>query len=55
MFFVHVQFRPNKDRSIVMLASSVRLCSILRFKAPEWFLICWQIAPHSYMSSYMAF
>jgi hypothetical protein len=34
--FVHVPFCPNKDRSIVMLASSVRLCSILRFKALEW-------------------
>jgi hypothetical protein len=33
-----------------MLASSVRLCSILRLKAPKWFLICWQIASHSYMS-----
>jgi hypothetical protein len=48
-------FIQNKDRFIVMLASSVRLCSVSRFKAPEWFLICWQIAFHSYMSSYMAF
>jgi hypothetical protein len=53
MVFVHEQCYLNKDRSIVMLASSVRLCSILRFKAPEWFLICWHIASHSYMSSYM--
>jgi hypothetical protein len=26
-----------------------------RFKVPEWYLICWQIAFRSYMSSYMAF
>jgi hypothetical protein len=45
----------SKDRSFVMLTSSVRLCSILHSEAPEWFLVCWQIAPYSYMSSYMAF
>jgi hypothetical protein len=48
-------FYPNKDRSIVMLASSVRLCSVLYFEVPEWFLVCWQIASYSYMSSHMAF
>jgi hypothetical protein len=53
--FVHVHFCPNEDRSIVMLASSFRLCFVLRFEAPEWFLVCWQIASHSYMSSHMAF
>jgi hypothetical protein len=53
--FVHVQFCSNKDRSIVMLASSVRLCSVIHFRAPEWFLVCWQIASYSYMSSHMAF
>jgi hypothetical protein len=37
-----------------MLMSSVRLCSFLHFEAPEWFLVCWQIAPYSYMSSHMA-
>jgi hypothetical protein len=25
------------------------------FKAPKWFLIYWQMASHSHMSSYMAF
>jgi hypothetical protein len=34
----------------VMLTSSVRLCCVLHFEAPEWFLVCWQIAPYSYMS-----
>jgi hypothetical protein len=53
--FVHEQRYPNKDWSIVMLASSIRLCSVLSFKAPEWFSISWQIASHSYMSLYMAF
>jgi hypothetical protein len=53
--FVHGQCHLDKDRSIVMHTSSIRLCSVLRFKAPEWFLICWQIASCSYMSSYMAF
>jgi hypothetical protein len=38
-----------------MLASSVRLCSVIRFKTLEWFLVCWQIAHYSYMSSHMAF
>jgi hypothetical protein len=53
--FVHVQFYLNKDRSFAMLTSSVRLCSVLYFEAPEWFLVCWQIASYSYMSSHMAF
>jgi hypothetical protein len=34
---VHVHLYPNKDRSIVMLTSSIRLCYLLHFKAPEWF------------------
>jgi hypothetical protein len=53
--FVHVQFYLNKDRSFVMLTSSVRLCSVLHFEAPEWFLVRWQIASCSYMSSHLAF
>jgi hypothetical protein len=48
-------FCSNKDRSIVMLTSSVRLCYVLHFKASEWFLVCWQIASCSYVSSHMAF
>jgi hypothetical protein len=32
-----------------MLMSSIRLCHFLHFKAPEWFLVCWQIALYSYM------
>jgi hypothetical protein len=52
---VHVHLYPNKDRSVVMLMSSIRLCYYLHFKAPEWFLVCWQIALYSYMSSHMAF
>jgi hypothetical protein len=48
-------FCLNKDRSFVMLTSSVRLCSFLRFEASEWFLVCWHIASCSYMSSHMAF
>jgi hypothetical protein len=52
---VHGQHYLNKDRSFVTLTSSIRLCSVLRFKAPEWFSICWQIASRSYMSLYMAF
>jgi hypothetical protein len=33
----HVHLYPNKDRSIVMLTSSIRLCYVLRFKAPNGF------------------
>jgi hypothetical protein len=51
----HVHLYPNKDRYIVMLMSSIRLCYFLQFKAPEWFLVCWQIALYSYMSSHLAF
>jgi hypothetical protein len=51
----HVHLYPDKDRSIVMLTSSIRLCYFLRIEAPEWFLICWQIALYSYMSSRLAF
>jgi hypothetical protein len=53
--FVHVRFCPNRDRSIVMLTSPIRLYLVLHFKVPEWLLVCWQIASHSYMSSHMAF
>jgi hypothetical protein len=53
--FVHEQCYSKKDWFIIILTSSIQLCSVLRFKAPEWFSICWQIASHSYMSSYMAF
>jgi hypothetical protein len=35
--FAHVHFYPNKDRSIVMLTSSIRLCYFLHFKAPNGF------------------
>jgi hypothetical protein len=52
--FAHVHLHPNKDRSVVMLVSSIRLCYLLHFKAPEWFLDCWQIALYSYMSSHLA-
>jgi hypothetical protein len=52
---VHVRLYPNKDRSIVTLTSSIQLCYSLHFKAPEWFLVCWQIALYSYMSSHLAF
>jgi hypothetical protein len=48
-------FCSNRDRSIVMLTSPVRLYPVLHFEAPEWFLVCWQIASYSYMSSHMAF
>jgi hypothetical protein len=51
---MHEQLCLNKDRSFVMLAPSIRLCSVLCSKAPECFSTCWQIAPYSYMSSYMA-
>jgi hypothetical protein len=27
----------------------------LHFEASDWFLVCWKIASHSYMSSHMAF
>jgi hypothetical protein len=50
--FAHMHFFLNKDRSIVMLTSSIRLCYFLHFKAPEWFLVSWQIAFYSYMSSH---
>jgi hypothetical protein len=33
----HMHLDPNKDRSVVMLMSSIRLCYFLHFKAPEWF------------------
>jgi hypothetical protein len=52
--FVHVRFCQNRDGSIVMLTSLVRLYLVLHFKAPEWFPVCWQIASCSYMSSHMA-
>jgi hypothetical protein len=48
-------FDQNKDRSFVMLTLSARLCSVLHFEAPKWFLVCWQIAFCSYMSSHMAY
>jgi hypothetical protein len=51
----HVYLYPNKDRSIVTLTSSIRLCYLLRIEFPEWFLVCWQIALYSYMSSHLAF
>jgi hypothetical protein len=51
----HVHLYRDKDRSIVMLTSSIRLCYFLRVEAPEWFLVCWQIALYSYMSSHLAF
>jgi hypothetical protein len=53
--FAHVRFCSNRDRSIVMLTSPVRLYPVLHFEAPEWFLVCWQIASCSYMSSHMTF
>jgi hypothetical protein len=31
----HVHLYPNKDRSIVMLTSSIRLCYFSHLKAPE--------------------
>jgi hypothetical protein len=52
---VHERRCLNKDWPFVMLTSSIRLCSVLCFKVPEWFSIYWQIASHSYMSSHMAF
>jgi hypothetical protein len=33
--FAHVHLYPNKDRSIVMLTSSIWLCYFLHFKAPN--------------------
>jgi hypothetical protein len=33
----HLHLYPNKDRSTVMLTSSIRLYYFLHFKAPEWF------------------
>jgi hypothetical protein len=51
---VHEQRYLKTDLSS-MLTSSIRLCSVTCFKAPEWFSICWQIASRSYMSLYMAF
>jgi hypothetical protein len=53
--FAHVHLYSNRDRSIVMLTSSIRLCYLLHSKAPEWFLVCWQIALYSYVSSHLAF
>jgi hypothetical protein len=50
----HVHLYPNKDRSTVMLTSSIRLCYFSYFEAPEWFLVRWQIALYSYMSSHLA-
>jgi hypothetical protein len=50
----HVHLYPNKDRSVVMLTSSIRLCYFSHFEAPEWFLVRWQIALYSYMSSHLA-
>jgi hypothetical protein len=54
MVLCKYNFYLNKDRFSVMLTLSVRLCFVLHFEAPEWFLVCWQIAPYSYMSSHMA-
>jgi hypothetical protein len=50
----HVHLYPNKDRSTIMLTSSIRLCYFLEFEAPEWFLVRWQIALYSYMTSHLA-
>jgi hypothetical protein len=47
-------FIQIKTDFFVMLMSSVRLCSVLHFEAPEWFLVYWQIASCSYMSSHLA-
>jgi hypothetical protein len=33
----HVHLCPDKDRFVVMLTSSIRLCYFFLFKAPEWF------------------
>jgi hypothetical protein len=54
MTFVYVQFYPIK-RSIYRHAYIIRSAMFfLHFKAPEWFLVCWQIASYSYMSSHLA-
>jgi hypothetical protein len=54
MTFVYVQFYPIK-KSIYRYAYIIRLAMFfLHFKAPEWFLVCWQIASYSYMSSHLA-
>jgi hypothetical protein len=45
----------NKDRSFVMLTSCFGYILFSCFKAPEWYLNCWQIACCSYMSFYLAF
>jgi hypothetical protein len=47
-------FIQTKTDFFVMLTSSVWLCCVLHFEAPEWFLVCWQIALYSYMSSHLA-
>jgi hypothetical protein len=52
---VHEQRYLDKDRSFITLTSSIRLCYVLCFKAPNVVSICWQIASRSYMSLYMAF
>jgi hypothetical protein len=42
-------------RSIYRHAYIIRSAMFfLHFKAPEWFLVCWQIASYSYMSSHLA-
>jgi hypothetical protein len=35
--FAHVRLYPNKDGSIVMLTSSIRLCYFLHFEVPNGF------------------
>jgi hypothetical protein len=42
-------------KTVSLLMSSIRLCSFSHSEAPEWFLVCWQIASYSYMSSHLAF
>jgi hypothetical protein len=47
-------FCPNR-RPIYRHAYIIRSAMfVLHFKAPEWFLVCWQIASYSYMSSHLA-
>jgi hypothetical protein len=54
MFLLVRGFFPNR-RSIYRYAYIIRSAMFfLHFKDPEWFLVCWQIASYSDMSSHLA-
>jgi hypothetical protein len=50
--YIFIQLKTDLSSCLRYLFGYV---TFLHFKAPEWFLVCWQIALYSYMSSHLAF